>query len=93
MDQISSLRFKNLLDRLLAYCDDARTEEERAVLLRISVVTLNKLRIHADADSILSCDVVELTKQVDTCEDRVDLLNLWDDTTELVRSYREGVAT
>ena len=91
MDQISCIRFKNLLDRLLAYCDDAGTEEERAVLLRINVITLNKLRIHADVDPMLGWDVRELTKRVDSCADRIDLLGLWDDITDLVRSYREAI--
>ena len=92
MDQISRIRFKNLIENLLAYTDDAETEEERAILMRISVVALAKLRIHADADTILGCDVRELTKRVDNCSDRVDLLDLWDDTVDLVRSYGRAMS-
>ena len=92
MDQISRIRFKNLIESLLAYTDGAETEEERAVLMRISVVALNKLRIHANVDTMLGCDVRELTKRVDSCSDRVDLLDLWDDTVDLMGSYGEAMA-
>ena len=92
MDQIARIRFKNLVERLLAYTDDAENDEERAVLLRISVVTLNKLRIHANVDTMLGCDVRELTKRVDSCSDRVSLLDLWDDTVDLVQSFGEAFA-
>ncbi len=92
MDQISRIRFKNLLERLLAYTDDAENDEERAILLRISVISLNKLRIHADVDTMIGCDVRELTKRVDDCTDRIDLLDLWDDITGLVGSFRDALA-
>ena len=92
MDQISRIRCKNLIESLLAYTDGAETEEERAVLLRISVVALNKLRIHANVDTMLGCDVRELTKRVDACTDRVDLLDLWNDTVDLVGAYGEAMS-
>jgi len=92
MDQISRIRFKNLIESLLAYTDDAETEEEKAVLMRINIVMLNKLRVHADVDTMLGCDVRELTKRVDNCSDRVDLLDLWDDTVDLVGAYGEAFA-
>ena len=92
MDQISRIRFKNLLDRLLVYTEDAENDEERAILLRISVISLNKLRIHADVDTMIGCDVRELTKRVDDCTDRIDLLDLWDDITGLVGSFRDALA-
>lgn len=92
MDQISRIRFKNLIESLLAYTDGAETEEERAVLLRIAIVALNKLRIHANVDSMIGCDVRELTKRVDSCSDRVDLLDLWDDTIDLVQSFGESMS-
>ena len=92
MDQISRIRCKNLLDRLLVYCDNAENDEERAVLLRISIVVLAKLRIYANVeDMMLSYDVRVLTKRVDRCLDRVDLLDLWFDTTDLVKSYQEAI--
>ena len=92
MDQISRIRFKNLIENLLTYTDGAETEEEKAVILRIGVVALNKLRVHANVDTMLGCDVRELTKRVDSCSDRVDLLNLWDDTIDLVQSFGEEFA-
>ena len=92
MDQISRIRFKNLIESLLAYTDDAETEEEKAVLMRINIVMLNKLRVHADMDTMLGCDVRELTKRVDNCSDRVDLLDLWDDTISLVQSFGEAMS-
>jgi len=81
-----------LIESLLAYTDDAETEEEKAVLMRINIVMLNKLRVHADVDTMLGCDVRELTKRVDNCSDRVDLLDLWDDTVDLVGAYGEAFA-
>jgi hypothetical protein len=92
MDQISRIRCKNLIKSLLAYTDGAETEEERAVLMRINIVLLNKLRVHADVDTMLGCDVRELTKRVDNCSDRVDLLDLWDDTVDLVQSFGEAMS-
>ncbi len=92
MDQISRIRTKNLIESLLAYTDDAETDEEKAVLMRINIVLLNKLRIHANVDTMLGCDVRELTKRVDICSDRVDLLDLWDDTVDLVQSFGEAMA-
>ena len=92
MDQISRIRFKNLIESLLSYTDAAETEEERAVILRISVVALNKLRVHANVDTMLGCDVRELTKRVENCSDMVDLLDLWDDTVHLVGEFGESMA-
>ncbi len=92
MDQISRIRFKNLIESLLSYTDAAETEEERAVLLRIAIVALNKLRVHANVDTMLGCDVRELTKRVENCSDRVDLLDLWDDTVHLVGEFGESMA-
>jgi len=92
MDQISRIRFRNLLGRLLAYCDKAEKEEEKAVLLRIGIVALNKLRIHADVNPMIGYDVRELTKRVDGCTDRIDFLDLWDDAIDLMVSYRETIA-
>ena len=92
MDQISRIRFKNLVKSLLAYTDGAETKEEKAILMRINIVTLNKLRVHADVDTMLGCDVRELTKRVDSCSDRGALLDLWDDTVDLVASYGENLA-
>ena len=92
MDQISRIRFKNLVESLLAYTDGAETEEEKAILMRINIVTLNKLRVHADVDTMLGCDVRELTKRVDSCSDREALLDLWDDTIDLVSSFGEAMA-
>ena len=92
MDQISRIRCKNLIESLLAYTDGAETEEERVVLLRIAIVALNKLRVHANVDTMLGCDVRELTKRVDNCSDGVDLLDLWDDTIDLVQSFGEAMS-
>ncbi len=92
MDQISRIRFKNLIENLLTYTDGAETEEEKAVLMRINIVLLNKLRVHADVDTMLGCDVRELTKRVDSCSDRGALLDLWDDTVDLVQSFGEAMA-
>ncbi len=92
MDQISLIRFRNLLDRLLKYCDNVKSEEEKAILLRIGVVALNKLRLHADVNPMIGYDVRELTKRVDSCTDRVDFLDLWNDTIDLMESCRETLA-
>ncbi len=92
MDQISRIRFKNLIESLLTFTDGAETEEEKAVLMRINIVMLNKLRVHADVDTMLGCDVRELTKRVDSCSDRGALLDLWDDTIDLVQSFGEAMA-
>jgi hypothetical protein len=86
MDQISQIRFKNVLDRLLAFCDNANEEEEQAILLRIGVVTLNKLRIHADV-AMLGQDVRDLNTQIASCTDR-ELM--WDETVDLLRAYRDA---
>ena len=92
MDQISSIRCKNLVDRLLACCDDSENEEDRAVVMRISVVMLAKLRIHGDVDAMLSYDVRELISAVNICEGRKGLLELWDRTTDLLQLYRDALA-
>ena len=91
MDQISQLRFRNILDSLLAFCDNADNEVEKAILLRIGVVTLNKLRIHVDVDSMLGHDVRDLNTQIASCTGREQIVTLmWDETTDLLRSYREA---
>ena len=93
MDQISRMRFKNVLDRLLAFCDNANGEEEQAILLRIGVVTLNKLRIHADVDSQLGQDIRDLNTQVASCTGREQTVMLmWDEVVHLLRSYRDAFA-
>ncbi len=93
MDQISRIRFKNLLDRMLVFCEDAEGEEEKATLLRIGVVTLNKLRIHADVDSLLGQDVRDLNKQITSCENRSQLVEfMWPEVEELLRNYRDAFA-
>ena len=90
MDQISQLRFRNTLDSLLAFCDKAEDEKEKAILMRIAVITLNKLRIHVDVDSMLGYDVRDLNTQIVSCTGRSQIVELmWDETTELLRLYRE----
>jgi hypothetical protein len=89
MDQISRLRFRNTLDSLLAFCDNAKSGKEKSVLLRLGVVSLNKLRIHVDADPMLGHDVRDLNAQIVSCTDGAQIVELmWDETTELLRSYR-----
>jgi hypothetical protein len=93
MDQISQIRFKNVLDRLLTFCDNASEEEEQATLLRIGVVTLNKLRIHVDVDSLLGQDVRDLNTQISSCTGREQTVMLmWEEVTDLLRSYRDALA-
>ncbi len=93
MDQISRIRFKNVLDRLLTFCDNANGEEEQAILLRIGVVTLNKLRIHVDADSQLGQDIRDLNTQITSCTGREQTVMLmWDEVVDLLRSYRDAFA-
>lgn len=93
MDQISQIRFKNVLDRLLAFCDNANGEEEQAILLRIGVVTLNKLRIHVDVGSLLGQDIRDLNLQVASCTGREQTVMLmWDEVVGLLRSYRDALA-
>ena len=93
MDQISQIRFKNVLDRLLVFCDSARGEEEKAALLRIGVVFLNKLRIHADVGSMLGQDVRDMNTQVASCTGREQtVMIMWDEVVDLLRSYRDEFA-
>ncbi len=93
MDQISQIRFKNVLDRLLAFCDNANGEEEKATLLRIGVVSLNKLRIHVDVGSLLGQDIRDLNLQVASCTGREQTVMLmWDEVGDLLRSYRDALA-
>jgi hypothetical protein len=93
MDQISQMRFRNALDSLLVFCDNAKDEKEKAVMLRIGVVTLNKLRIHVDIDSMLGYDVRDLNTQIASCTGRQQIVELmWDETTDLLRSYRAAFA-
>lgn len=93
MDQVSQIRAKHLLDRLLTYCDNTDTEEDKAVLLRISVITLNKLRIHADVDISLGSEVRSLNKQLSNCKNRQQLLTWWDHTIELVEAYMDVLSS
>ncbi|KKN88845.1 hypothetical protein LCGC14_0244520 [marine sediment metagenome] len=93
MDQISRIRFKNVLDRFLVFCDNADKEEEKASLLRIGVVMLNKLRIHVDVDSLLGQDIRDLNLQVASCTGREQIVMLmWDEVVGLLRSYRDAFA-
>jgi hypothetical protein len=93
MDQISQIRFRNVLDRLLAFCDNVDGEEEQAILLRLGVVTLNKLRIHVDVDSMLGQDVRDLNTQIASCAGREQTVMLmWDEVVALLRSYRDAFA-
>lgn len=92
MDQISRIRFKNLLDRMLVFCEDAE-EEEKAVLLRIGAVALNKLRIHADVDSLLGQDVRDMNKEITACETRSQLVEyMWPEVERLLQDYRDAFA-
>ena len=89
MDQISQSRIRNVLDRLLTFCDSANEEQEQAVLIRIGVVVLNKLRIHVDIDSLLGQDVRDLNTQIFSCIGREQTVTLmWDEVVNLLRSYR-----
>ena len=93
MDQISRIRFKHVLDRMLTFCDNAESEEEKAVLLRISIVVLNKLRIHANIDMMLGYEVRDLNVQVSSCTDRKQLVALmWDEAQALLQAYRDSFA-
>jgi hypothetical protein len=92
MDQISQLRFRNVLDSLLTFCDKAENEEEKSILLRIGVVVLNKLRVHVNVDSMLGHDVRDLNEQVLSCTGRQQTVKLmWDETTNLLRSYKDSL--
>ena len=92
MDQIGRIRFKNLIDALLNFCDDASTDEDRAVLLRIGIVVLNKLRIHTNIDPNMGHDVRELTTRMGACTSIELLVFMWDETIELLQGYREELA-
>lgn len=93
MDKISKIRFKNVIDRLLVFCDNANGEDEKAVVLRIGVVFLNKLRIHVDVDSMLGQDIRDLNLQVASCTGREQIVMLmWDEVVGLLRSYRDAFA-
>ena len=71
----------------------AESEEEKAVLLRISIVVLNKLRIHANIDMMLGHEVRDLNVQVASCADRKQLVELmWDEALNLLRAYRDCFA-
>jgi hypothetical protein len=90
MDQISRIRFKNLLDRMLGFCEKANEGEEKAVLLRIGMIFLNKLRIHADVDSMFSQDVRDLNKQIASCESGDQLVEfMWTEVVDLLQVYRD----
>ncbi len=90
MDQVSRIRFKNLLERLLTCCDGNKDVDDKAVMLRIGVVTLNKLRIHGNVGASLGCDVVDLNKLVTDCTSKEELMETWDDMVDLVRAYKNG---
>jgi hypothetical protein len=90
MDQISQIRFKNALDSLLSFCDNAKGEEEQAILLRIGVVTLNKLRIHADTGSMLGQDVRDLNTQIASTGREQIVMLMWDEVVGLLQSYRDS---
>ena len=93
MDQISRIRFKNLLDRMLVFCEEAEDDEEKAVLLRIGVVALNKLRIHADVDLLLGQDVRDMNSQITSCETRSQLVDyMWPEVERLLQDYRDAFA-
>ena len=93
MDQISRIRLKNVLDRMLAFCDSAEGEEEQAILLRIGVVVLNKLRIHADVGSMLGQDVRDMNTQIASCVGREQLVMLmWDEVVGLLKVYRDTLS-
>lgn len=92
MDKISRLRTKNMLTSLLSYCDKMKTDQEKAILLRVCVVIVGKLRVHSNADPMLGCDVRDLLKKVDRCKDLTEFLDLWDEALGLVVSYKEEVS-
>jgi len=92
MDQISRIRFKNLLDRMLGFCEDANDENEKAILLRIGVITLNKLRVHADVDSMLGQDVRDLNRQISSCDRNQLVKFMWEEVVELLNQYRGALS-
>lgn len=92
MDRISRIRAKNMLDSLLVYCDNAEGDEEKVVLLRMCIVTVNKLRMHSGVDTMLGCDVRDLNKQAELSGTRDNFLNLWDKGVDLVQAYKEALS-
>ena len=93
MDQVSKIRAKNMLDSLLAYCEDVETEEEKAVLLRICLVAVNKIRMHANVDPMLGYGVRELNKRASSCDSTDSFLELWAEGIELVCDFKNALTS
>lgn len=89
MDQISRIRFRNLVDNLLSFCDNAGTDEDKAVLLRIGIVTLNKLRIHGNVDPGTGYEIRKLTERAAASGSEEVFVFSWDETIELLEACRE----
>jgi len=88
MDRVSQIRCKHVLDKLLDFCDAASSEEEKATLLRIGVVVLNKLRLHS-SEAFLGEDVRNLNKQIVACSGRAQLVDfMWEETVNLLEEQR-----
>ena len=81
-----------MLDGLLMYCDKAKSDEEKIVLLRICIVALNKLRMHSSLDTTLGCDVRDLNKKTEACASKENFLKLWYIGVDLVQAYKEALS-
>ena len=93
MDQVSRIRARNMLSGLLSYCDDAEDDKEKAILMRLCVVVVNQLRMHANADTTLGYDVRTLNQKIEKCKSMSSFLALWEEATGLVHSYRDDLSS
>jgi len=92
IDRISRLRLKNLLLNMLEFCEKAEEIEEKKVLFRIGVVTLNKLRVHATVDPFLGQDVRDFNSKILSSPEE-DILNIaWDEMLDLLFSYKKSLS-
>jgi hypothetical protein len=76
----------------LGFCADAKNDDEKAILMRISMIMLGRLRIHADVDATLGLDVRKLLQHAARCTDRGQLVCLWSEMLELLQEYQEDFA-
>ena len=92
MDDVSRIRFKNLLESIIHFCDEAKTEKEKKILLRIGVIILHKLRMHSNADPLLGQEVRELKQKIINAPPEKMLCGTWDDMLDLLFYYKKDLS-
>ena len=88
MDRISKIRFKNMLEKLINYCENCKGGKEKAILLRIVFIGINKIRLYSSDSSDIGQAVRDLNNKVaQNCNGSI--LVFWEEALDILYMYKE----